>query len=106
MARYIRAFLLAALVVWTSQACAPRIRYAYHKADVTPEQRSRDEFECERLSMRVVPGAYFHAPGGQYSYGGPREVFDRNLFNRCMATRGYAVEAVPIPETSALKEAQ
>lgn len=63
--------------------CGPTIRYVYTKPDVAPEQRQRDESECERQAMVTVRGGY---------YGGSYERVDRDLFNRCMANRGYEIK--------------
>lgn len=106
MARYIGAILLAALVLWTVQACGPRIRYVYHKPGATEQQRKHDGFECERLSLVMRSYPYYSTGPGQPIFGGPRQEVDLGMFIRCMESRGYTVEAVPIPETSAPKEAE
>lgn len=65
--------------------CGPTSRYVYDKPGITGEQRKGDESECERQAMVTVPGGY---------YGSGYQQFDRSLFNRCMANRGYEIREI------------
>ncbi len=73
--------------------CGPSYRYA--KPGMTPEQRQRDESECEQQAMVSVSGGGFGGGGYSGGYiGRPSQVFDRDLFNRCMASRGYEIQEI------------
>ena len=87
-----RLSLALALAFAVAAGCGPSARYVYPKQGITSDQRQRDESECGRDAM-VTAGGF----GGGYSggsFGRPAQVFDREVFNRCMESRGYEVQEV------------
>ncbi len=78
----------------TAAGCGPTLRYVYERPGVAFAERQRDESDCGREATVTVSGGF---GGGYYSGGylGQRsQVFDRELFNRCMASRGYEVREI------------
>jgi hypothetical protein len=74
-------------------ACAANLP-VYTRADVSDQQKAWDHFECERLSQRMVPGAYFPVQAGSVTWyhGGPTQRADAKAFDRCMTLKGYQPE--------------
>ena len=66
--------------------CASSQEWIYEKPRVTPAQLDHDKTACRKAApsrsvLRVLED----------------EKVDRDLFNRCMQSRGYTVKAVPLP---------
>jgi hypothetical protein len=80
-------------------ACAP----TWYRADTTPQQLARDDYECQRETRQpapptvVVQSPVGSAPGTPGSTGWDgftvaRSMSARNYYKSCMRARGYTAE--------------
>lgn len=87
MATIARVVILSAAILAT--ACSLPPRYQYFRDGATAEQFAADELYCYERTKSIQPEAGF----GDFS------IFDvknrqSEIFNTCMRSRGYRVEAI------------
>jgi hypothetical protein len=74
---------------------APAANLAWERADVTPQVAAQDSFECKQTARVTTPGGGFimGRPGvvliGSMIMQANKENEQREVFNECMAARGY-----------------
>jgi hypothetical protein len=67
-------------------ACAATQEWIYDKRNVTPAQLDHDKTACRKIAPSQSVWRVFET-----------ERVNRELFNRCMESRGYTVRVVPVP---------
>jgi hypothetical protein len=82
--------VLAARALWTLvavlPACAASQEWIYEKPRATPAQLDQDKTACRKVAReRTLFNAF------------DDEKVDREVFNRCMQSRGYTVKVAPLP---------
>lgn len=77
---------VACVLVILLPACASSQEWVYEKPRVTPAELDRDRTACRKI-----------APSRSLFRTFESERVDREMFNRCMESRGYTVKVVPLP---------